>query len=265
MNKPKNKTLLIAAAVGVATASAVAVAGLITQKVNNFVATDFTDHDATCLFNHYEAVPETFSTHGSKEFWACCSHPGHFTLEAPKSTHITEMGAFKGDAFDVLTKDDGRFVPSKKDVNFPNSDLLYDCKVNYVVPLNYVPETYTQKAGLFDPNFGDYCQMSNVTNKGEGGQDALWFKVADNKVAINQYKSVVFYTRCDTDLNGCHLRTEDYAVIGENFNLKKDTWTKVVIPVDKTSETLLCKIGLAAWGEHKTPLTWEFTSFYGLK
>ena len=38
-------------------------------------------HDGNCAWNHYSEVAPTYTSHGSKEFWACCSHPGEAVLE----------------------------------------------------------------------------------------------------------------------------------------------------------------------------------------
>ena len=69
------------------------------------------DHDANCEWNHYDAVAATYAQHGSKEFWACCSHPGTFQLSAPSEGHITDAGAFSGEFFNNLQPSDDRYVP----------------------------------------------------------------------------------------------------------------------------------------------------------
>ena len=68
------------------------------------------DHDANCEWNHYDAVAATYAQHGSKEFWACCSHAGQHVLTAPSEGHITDIGPFVGDYFDNLDSSDDRYI-----------------------------------------------------------------------------------------------------------------------------------------------------------
>ena len=68
-------------------------------------------HDASCQWNHYDEVAATYESHGSKEFWACCTHPGEAVLEQPTEGTITDMGPLVGEYFDSLTSEDPRFIP----------------------------------------------------------------------------------------------------------------------------------------------------------
>ena len=67
------------------------------------------EHTAACPWNHYDAVAATATTHGSKEFWACCVHH-EFVLEAPSVGTVTDKGAFTGEYFDNLDPSDERYI-----------------------------------------------------------------------------------------------------------------------------------------------------------
>ena len=107
-NKKAMKIGLIGTAVltvGVAMALVASNTGL-----GNILRVRGIDHDANCEWNHYNAVAATYAQHGSKEFWACCSHAGQHVLTAPSEGHITDIGPFVGDYFDNLDPLDDRYV-----------------------------------------------------------------------------------------------------------------------------------------------------------
>ena len=85
-------------------------------------------HSNSCLFNHYEAVDPTEDCHGSKEFWACCSHLSYL-LEEPNYGTINEAGPFIGFYFDNLDENDERYIPAlpkTRTIKFYCDDLLLD-------------------------------------------------------------------------------------------------------------------------------------------
>jgi hypothetical protein len=87
-NFMKNKKLGIGI---LATLSLATAAGLLFGLSGNaFSLAKGTVHDANCEWNHYEEVEPTYVKHGSKEFWACCTHPGEFELTEPASGNITD-------------------------------------------------------------------------------------------------------------------------------------------------------------------------------
>lgn len=82
-------------------------------------------HDGSCQWNHYDEVAPTYESHGSKEFWACCTHPGEAVLEAPAEGTITDMGPLVGDYFDELTDSDPRYIPMLEGGNkFARLDVI---------------------------------------------------------------------------------------------------------------------------------------------
>lgn len=87
------------------------------------------DHTASCVFNHYDLVEPTEDMHGSKEFWACCTHPSSFLLEAPDAGFIYDRGPLSGIFFDELDENDGRYIaplPKTRTIKFYCDDLLID-------------------------------------------------------------------------------------------------------------------------------------------
>ncbi len=120
------------------------------------------DHDANCEWNHYDAVAATYAHHGSKEFWACCSHAGQHVLTEPAEGHITDVGAFVGDYFDNLDSLDDRYIPQLEGGNkYASLDII----------------------GWQDPAFFytpiQYSDVQNVTFKIRvlGGEYSSWFGV----------------------------------------------------------------------------------------
>ena len=102
------------------TTAAVLVSVAVGANQAKFVKVHGTLHDASCVWNHYDAVMPSTSGHGSQEFWACCSHPGNFSLEEPEVTNpsqITDQGAFTGAAFNALDAGDDRYIPQLEAAN----------------------------------------------------------------------------------------------------------------------------------------------------
>ena len=82
-------------------------------------------HDANCQWNHYDAVEATYDDHGTKEFWACCTHVGQFTLTEPTEGHITDQGPLTGEYFDNMDPADERYLPQLEGGNaFARLDII---------------------------------------------------------------------------------------------------------------------------------------------
>ena len=63
------------------------------------------------LWKHYAEVKPTYTTHGSKEFWANCSSLGEHSLTKPEKGKIEEGEDFsKTTYFASLTEEDDRYV-----------------------------------------------------------------------------------------------------------------------------------------------------------
>lgn len=107
------KILLLSLTSGASIAMAIAGATFASRKnVRMNVHGDL--HDASCVWNHYDAVMPTTSEHGSQEFWACCTHAGNFIFEEPEvnnPSQITDCGQLSGAYFADLANDDARYIP----------------------------------------------------------------------------------------------------------------------------------------------------------
>lgn len=69
------------------------------------------DNAEAVVWKHYAAVAPTFTSHGSKEFWANCSSLGVHQFEAPTKGTIEEGGDFSATTyFKELTEDDDRYI-----------------------------------------------------------------------------------------------------------------------------------------------------------
>lgn len=107
----KNKKILKFGALGTLVVGAAVALVLLAGHANNLVKVKGAVHDGDCNWNHYSAVAATYGSHGSKEFWACCTHPGDHQLTAPEQGHITDVGPWTGEAFEALTDADDRYIP----------------------------------------------------------------------------------------------------------------------------------------------------------
>ncbi len=66
------------------------------------------------VWKHYAAVEATYTTHGSKEFWASCSDLGTHVFTAPTSGTIEEGGNFADTIyFTALEETDDRYIAKK--------------------------------------------------------------------------------------------------------------------------------------------------------
>lgn len=100
------KTLLVLAAVALVGGTFTAVA---LTKENGFSVSAAEDENT--IWKHYAAVAPTFTSHGSKEFWANCSEIGTHVFEEPKVGKIQEGDDFsKTVYFKELTPMDDRYV-----------------------------------------------------------------------------------------------------------------------------------------------------------
>ena len=143
----KRKSLLRLGAIASLVLTAGVAIGIATSVMghNGGLRLRATDHDANCHWNHYEAVAATYESHGSKEFWACCTHAGMHSLDEPVEGHITDMGPFSGEFFDDLDPLDDRYVPMLTGGNkFARLDVI-----GWQDPaILYTSEQYTAVTGV---------------------------------------------------------------------------------------------------------------------
>lgn len=253
MNITRNKKLII---IGLVSASLIAGTALLVNKGAAFYTVQAGDaHTPSCIFNHYDKVDATYNKHGSKEFWACCNHPGKHLFAAPEVGTVVDKGPLDGLYFDELVLGDDRYIPSL----YEDMDVLYDTKAQYYVPNNYGIANFNHNEGQKDDVYGDYVRMD--INKAEG--DAVWLRPALTD-SLKNYSSVIFYIKSNQKITNFGVGAkDDYGVAGGKIVLEENTWTKIEVPVSETISTVE-NVSFASWGQ-KTNLVWSITSMYGVK
>ena len=253
MNITRNKKLII---IGLVSASLIAGTALLVNKGAAFYTVQAGDaHTPSCIFNHYDKVDATYNKHGSKEFWACCNHPGKHLFTAPEVGTVVDKGPLDGHYFDELVLGDDRYIPSL----YEDMDVLYDTKAQYYVPNNYGIADFNHNEGQKDDVYGDYVRMD--INKAEG--DALWLRPALTD-SLKNYSSVIFYIKSNQKITNFGVGAkDDYGVAGGKIVLEENTWTKIEVPVSETISTVE-NVSFGSWGK-KTNLVWSITSMYGVK
>lgn len=94
------------------------------------LANGISGHSNECVFNHYLAVDPTEECHGSREFWACCTHLSYL-LEEPSVGVVHEAGIFQGEYFNNLSPDDGRYIPplsKTREITYFCNELIIETK-----------------------------------------------------------------------------------------------------------------------------------------
>lgn len=254
MNITRNKKLIIA---GLVSASLIAGTALLVNKGAAFYTVQAGDaHTPSCIFNHYDKVDATYNKHGSKEFWACCNHPGKHLFTAPEVGTVVDKGPLDGLYFDELVLGDDRYIPSL----YEDMDVLYDTKAQYYVPNNYGIADFKHNEGQKDDVYGDYVRMD--INKAE--KDAVWLRPASTD-SLKNYSSVIFYIKSNQKITNFGVsHKEDYDGVNQGkIVLEENTWTKIEVPVSETISTVE-NVTFGSWGQ-KTNLVWSITSMYGVK
>ena len=254
MNITRNKKLII---IGLVSASLIAGTALLVNKGATFYTVEAGDvHTSGCIFNHYDKVDATYNKHGSKEFWACCNHPGKHLFAAPEAGTVVDKGPLDGTYFDELALGDDRYIPSL----YEDMDVLYDTKENYYVPNQYGIADFSHNVGQIDDVYGDYVKMN--INKAE--EDAVWLRPASTDLLTN-YSSVIFYIKSNQKITNFGVsHKEDYDGVSKGtIVLEENTWTKIEVPVSETISTVE-NVTFGSWGQ-KTNLVWSITSMYGVK
>ncbi|MBR4377866.1 MAG: hypothetical protein IKP50_03160 [Bacilli bacterium] len=189
------KILLLSLTSGASIAMAIAGATFASRKnVRMNVHGDL--HDASCVWNHYDAVMPTTSEHGSQEFWACCTHAGNFVFEEPEvnnPSQITDCGQLSGAYFADLGNDDARYIPQLEAATA--SDAIVPVTVS---DLGFTSGDYI-KTGAQGHNFLRYDFLEN------GGAD-VWLKYRFS--SINTNGNVRIYLLNNIDENGLVIRLD---------------------------------------------------------
>lgn len=276
MNKTnfKRLTIISAAALVSLSASAIVFSSRLGSPNSLTKATEV-NHDANCVFNHYSAVDRTFSTHGSKEFWACCTHWGSHVLVDPSaiSSNITDKGALTGNAFDEMSSDDDRYIPAINE-----GDALYDASTTDMVNMegSSYPFTCTTSRGV-DETYGNYFKLSDVkSSKTSEGDQNFWVRPGETlneniskrttSKNISKYKKIVFYVKCSMDAT-VGLWGADWARHG-SFAVTKDTWTEISVDIPGSDSDhpieYLNDLSPNIWSIGESTFDFYVTSYYGL-
>lgn len=119
-----------------------------------------TNEDAV-VWKHYAAVAPTFTSYGSKEFWASCSNPGTHVFTKPSKGSIEEGDDFSKTAyFSELTETDDRYVakliPSvsfdtRGGVAIATQEVAYDTEVSSLPTTTRAGDDYYESY-----EFGDW-------------------------------------------------------------------------------------------------------------
>ena len=215
-------------------------------------------HDASCQWNHYEEVSPTYSEHGSKEFYACCSHPSAFSFDKPEVGTINEKGSFEGNYFAELDSADARYIPS-----LIEGETLYDASSTQMVPNNYGFATGDTNLKV-DPIYGPYCEVSNLTNT----NDAVWVRpyesTGDNYGAsldVSSFKNYVFYAKTSIDVT-LVVKNYNWKDLASSIQLTANKWTRIEIASSDDCKKLI-DLAPAIWGPHETAFTFSISSIYG--
>ena len=255
MNITKNKVLLWGGLFSCAALSAVFASQEIARTPLKNNASDV--HDASCQWNHYSEVLPSYEKHGSREFYACCTHPSAFSFERPTVGVINEKGEFDGEYFLELGPNDERYIPSLKE-----GKVLYDATAAWMVPHNYnfVGDTNLK----VDQNYGPYCEISNLTNT----TDAVWVRPHEStgddyslSLDISSYKQYVFYVKSSID-ETLVVKNYGWKDLVSNISLKANEWTRIEIEASSDCQKLI-DLAPAIWGKHTTPFTFSISSIYG--
>lgn len=257
MNKTNIKKSTKLALAGVMASALGVIAFSLARSNNAITEANAVTHDENCYFNHYSAVERGYSTHGSKEFWACCSHPGSYLLDAPSTGHIEDKGEFTGAYFNELDSNDDRYISALNE-----GDVLYDASAAWMVPHNYYHTTTVNLKT--DSKYGNYCELADTTNT---TTDAFWARPyestgdsRDKSLDISKYTEVVFYVKSSIAAT-VDIKNAAYSNI-TSFAVEADVWTPVVIAKNDNMLHLI-DLAPAIWGTHDTPFTFSVTSMYG--
>ena len=129
-------------------------------------------HEAACLWNHYAAVEPTEERHGSKEFWACCTHL-EFVLSRPSEGIIQEGVPFDTtEYFDQLEENDKRYLPALdySKLVFIDKDEFYavgaantEITGKIYIPSSYKGKPVTKLGNQFGGGACSFAGCSNIT------------------------------------------------------------------------------------------------------
>ena len=197
----KNKKLALLSVAGLLGALAIGV------TASSSVGIIRTNGDDATVWKHYAAVEATFTSHGSKEFWASCTadadgNYGTRVFEAPTTGKIEEGGDFSATTyFTELTGDDDRYVAKK----VPN--VSYDARggvavaageVAYGTAISELPTTTREADDYYESyEFGGWYKdgaalADDDTVTGDMSLKAGWKYGDAKKIYVNDWNDADF-------------------------------------------------------------------------
>lgn len=220
----KNKKLALLSVAGLLGALAI---GVTTASSTGIIRTN--GDDAT-VWKHYAAVEATFTSHGSKEFWASCTAGldgkyGTRVFTAPATGTIEEGGDFAATTyFAELTADDDRYVAKKvPNVSYDarGGEAIATQEVAYGTAVTKLPTT-TRAADdyyasyTFGGWYKDGVALADTdTVTSDMALKANWKYGDAKKVYVNDWNDSDFtlgtgiVAKSVSDLSGCTLSDDE--------------------------------------------------------
>lgn len=189
-------------------------------------------HDGSCQWNHYDEVAATYVSHGSKEFWACCTHPGEAVLEAPAEGTINDMGPLVGEYFDSLSAEDPRYIPMLEGGNkfarvdvigWQDSSLLYTTatyssitSVSFKVRVTGELPDNIWKGIAFNNNHSDWEGIVNFSCAADGE----WHDITLAPLDKNGYVCLSY--NMDHVIEGATIDIDDFTIVCGSGTITED-------------------------------------------
>ncbi len=217
----KNKKLALLSVAGLLGALAIGVTATSSAGIIR------TNGDDATVWKHYAAVEATFTSHGSKEFWASCTadvngNYGTRVFTAPTTGTIEEGGDFSATTyFTEMTADDDRYIAKK----VPN--VSYDARggvavasgeVAYGTAVSELPTTTRAADDYYESyEFGGWYKDGVAYDKVAGSTTvkAGWKYGNAKKVYVNDWNDSDFVlgtgvvAKSVEDLSGCTLSDDE--------------------------------------------------------
>lgn len=271
MSQKKKKLLRLATTASLAMLSVLFLQTLGQGQTNWITPHAAPVHDENCIWNHYTETAPTVVNHGVREYWACCSHPGHrvFNVGEVTGVNVTHMGEVSAAVFAEINAADDRYLPSLTE----GYDKIIDTATSRFVgsTLDYGGNG-NHTAGHLDPTIGYYSESAGINRTDDqiclipethGGTPS----VVNQDVTI--YESIRFWISC-SETRDIALRIDDQYTNNIVYSLTANEWTMVEFTPSTYSLTKIVEstdgkfIGLGNWGTFNN-VTIRISSVYAKK
>ncbi len=204
------------------------------------------------VWKHYAAVEATYTTHGSKEFWASCSDLGTHVFTAPTSGTIEEGGNFADTIyFTALEETDDRYIAKKvPSVTFDaRGGVAVDTQeIAYGTAASELPTTTREADAYYESyEFGGWYKDGTALADTDTITESVdlkagWKYGESKKVYINDWKETDF-TKGDgvtikkvSDASG-FAKTDDEGIMFSPSGSLEGTMTAPAINFNEILET----------------------------